>query len=411
MVELYRAILTFLGFQLYKNDKVDDDLDIESGITTGIRMVAVKRDNMTTHIKAIKNLKYLYNIFVVCILMWTVVASIIFASLTSNSTYFINSAYSIMFTFHYVYSIIYFKKNHIYDILEKHDNAKKTCETAVKVSLVATIGITILITIWLTSEKTIHIYTYLYDFNKMTNKNIFLIILLIIDITYRYLTFFTTSITFCIVMLYHRTTIASYSAKVNNYVQRPTTSNTKINTIALEYTDIKEKFSRTVKLLNSFFVTMNIFGIIGLYSTIVYFQSSTYMLTLIIDSLLFVSIELIYIISVQTVRKKVSKIVGLLTSRQFVSSVCRTYNAGRNVELITGDHTMQNIGSMTQNILISTLSIDESIDWVVLEIIISKEWDTFNILGIKIEDTTILQKMLGMILLFVVSQTISDLFK
>jgi hypothetical protein len=103
--------------------------------------------------------------------------------------------------------------------------------------------------------------------------------------------------------------------------------------------------------------------------------------------------------------------MGLLTSKQFVSSVFRLYNTNRNIELISGTYTTQNIGIMVQHNLISTLSIDESIDWVVLNAVISKEWDTFNILGVKLEDTTILQKMIGVIFLFLVSQGISDLFK
>jgi hypothetical protein len=267
------------------------------------------------------------------------------------------------------------------------------------------------IVIWVATDKTEHVYSYFYDSNEMTNKNIILLILLTIDTIYKYITFFTTSITFCVVMLYHKTTIALYSAKVNNYVRRPATSNAKINTIATEYTELKDKFSKTVKLLNNFFVTMNIFGIVGLYLTIVTFQSQTYILSFAINTFLFITIELIYIISIQIVRKKVNKIMGLLTSKQFVSSVFRLYNTNRNLELITGNYTIQHIGIMIQNNLISTLSIDESIDWVVLNAIISKEWDTFNILGVKLEDTTILQKMMGMILLFIVSQGISDLFK
>jgi hypothetical protein len=411
MVTLYHIVLTFLGLQLYKKNIIDDNLDIEIGLDNSVRMITGKSQGVTPREKMLKCLKYIYNLFIISVLAWTIIASFIISINTSSSAYFINCVYNIIFTIHYICSIKYFKKDHIYDILNKHANAKHICEIAILVSLIITVAIAISIVVCITSEKTVHVYSYFYDSGKMTTKNIFLIILLIIDTIYSYITFFTISITFCIVMLYHKTTITSYSVRVDNYVHKPTASNAKINTIATEYTELKEKFSKTVKLLNNFFVSMNIFGIIGLYLTIIEFQTQTYEFTFIINTFLFVLIEIVYILSIQIVRKKVNKIMGLLTSKQFVSSVFRLYNTNRNIELISGTYTTQNIGIMVQHNLISTLSIDESIDWVVLNAVISKEWDTFNILGVKLEDTTILQKMIGVIFLFLVSQGISDLFK
>lgn len=400
---MYKYIYKYLGYDIYKEDKEEDrELDIEIGEGKVINIKYNKEDKRKG--EKGERIRYIYNIIIIGILIGSIMGSLIYAIYINDSIYFTRSVYNIIFTLHYIYGIKYYKKDHIYKILKNNREMKKIYNMIIKISIGITIGITIGYVIILMKGGDIHVYSLIYKKEESNIKNISIIILLILNTIYNYITFFTTSTTFCIVMFYHKNIISTYTEKINNYIYKATESNVKMNSIAIEYTKMKDEFSKTVDYLNNFFVAMNIFGIIGTYITVNALQNGEYNIQDIINTCIFVIIEIIYIISIQIVRMDINNISNIITSSLFVSSIFKKYNIKRNIELNNNKQMIENIKNITENSLITILNIDENIDWIMLNNIINKKWDTFNIFGIEIDDSTILHKLLGFFIVFLFSK-------
>lgn len=404
----YKYLLNFMGYSLYK--KIDEESSLHLVISTeSIPTMQIKNNSIPLKHIIKKKLQYIYNFIILGLIIWSILALIILVATKKNTNYIGGAIFHIIFFFHYIFGLSYYKTDHLFNILEKHSRTKYIYNIFMVIAFLSAISLAILNVFLFMKQDKYLIYSYFYSENYL-QYNVGMIILIFIDTLYSYLSFFTYAVTFCTIMFYHKHVVKSYNQKIYEYVKRPDSANKKINTIALEYTRLKDEFSIAVKYLKNFFVSLNIFGGIGFYVTIINLQSRNYNPIGITNSCIFLIIEIIYIISVESVQSHVSDILKLLTSQQFVTSLFRTYNTNRHIELTAGNHhDLQSIGSTLQNCLISTLSIDESIDWVVLDLITRKEWESFTVFGMKIDNSTILQKMFGAILAFLTATSLSDI--
>lgn len=398
-------IIKFLGFDTsYGELKDDNDLILEY-MENGITIKDTQNNKSKNN-----TLIYIYNIFILSLISWTTIASIVLSIINNDMSFILRILYNIIFITYYVFGLTYFKKDHIYSILNKHELLNKRYNILLIIGVfISCLIVGAIVTVVLRGNK-VHVYSIFYETSNIYIR-IFLLIVLMLDTFYSYSIFFTISITFCLVMIHHKSVMTIYNGKLKKYIMTPTGINAKVNTMGVEYVRLKQDFSKTVECLNYFFVTLNIFGILGFNMTIVSFQNHNYLFVDILDSFLFLLIEIIYIISIQYVRNNINDIIGILTTPQFVSAMLRSYNNERNIKINFEDNSLDAIGANSRNSLISSLTIDESIDWLIFDAISTKPWETFNILGIEINDTTVLQKLFGFIVLIALSNNISNILQ
>ena len=402
--EMYNYIISFLGISKYErhNDYHNDVVDIELG-TTEIEIVYNDKNDKNDKKW---NYQYINNIFIILLLIWTPFASIILSIYYKDSSHIVSSLYNIIFVSHYIHSMTYFKKKHMNNSISKNN---KLYVKMVYCSLIVALMISIANVIILNMGFNVHVYSVFFNIDGNTKLNVFLSIILFLESIYGYVIFFITSITFCFVLMNDKTKINNYRLKLHDYIKGTSDMNTKVNSIANEYTKMKESFSKTVENLNTYFVAMNIIGIAELCAVISTFGNGNYDYIMIGNIVLFLIIEFMYILSIQNVRSNIDSIISMATSQKFISSIFRTSNTNKNIEM-SQDITMENILDTSKQSLIAILSIDESIDWLVLNTILTKEWDSFNFLGVKIDDSAILQKLLGVILAMIFADNVMTFF-
>lgn len=396
---MYKYILCFLGLYEYK-DTNNNVINYKISRNNSIKILS----NILTDNDLQIKYKYIYNIFIFLIISINIILTLSYIFINNATMLSIfEKSFNFIFIVNYYNSISYFKKEHLYNIINGNNIIKKYNNYLI----IALICIFILIIL--------HIIFIPISYNYFINRNInyliyFLMLCLILETLYGYMIFFLTIITFFIVMKYHKDNIQRYTEKVSDYVKKPTGTNTKINIIAIEYSRLKDEYSDTVDNLNNFFGYMHICSLISLYVSILTIQNNTYNYITIINTCIFMICEIMYVNLIKDVNINIDKIVNLLSSSQFVTSMFRSYNINRNIELANKDYDLQTVGYMIKNTLISTLSIDESIDWIILNAIMNKPWSSFCIFGIKLDDTEITHKFVGLVITLLMADSISSIF-
>ena len=170
------------------------------------------------------------------------------------------------------------------------------------------VGLAITLTTLLTNDINIHGYTELYSMCD-SRMRILIAILLFVDTLYSYLTFLINVCVFVINMIYHKKQVSDYSNNLSNeFIKSNHDAESKITSIAISYSLMRDAFNETVTTLNNFFATLNFIGIIAVYYFFNAINMSNISADEIINMIIFFGVELVYIIAIQTVNTSINDI-------------------------------------------------------------------------------------------------------
>lgn len=405
------AILShILGLPKIKQNNTNVNLDIEIG-SNGINVTTGLINKESCQQKALRILKIVYNIFITVILSWTVIFSLYGAIAIGNQYYFYRSAFQCIFTLHYVLLLIYFRSNHFSNVVQK----SKKLNTIFDILSICSIVLSLLVTVGsvletcLTSAST-NVYSDLFHYIDSPSGKWGIIILLIFNTLYNYLTFFMTILIYCIIMVNHKTNIVNYKHTIDEYIKTSTKLSNKIGIMTKDFSILHDEFSETVERLNKFFSVLNIFGLIGLFITIKSMINGNFNFINIFNSILFLIVDYVYISITQKVRKIVSDVTTIATSPLFIHKILKTQE-NINVTIDNDPFTVEKIGKITEKCLIYNAIQNETLEWLVLYSTLTQEWETFKILGIEITDSTIIQKIVGIFVGFIIVQDLASLIQ
>lgn len=456
MTSLIGLILYFAGYTFDYDDNLNDSqLTIEKRFDN---YIAISR---TVEQKSFcrKIMTKLYAFFIVFTILWSVPYGLYMAIRDYDINIFGRTLFQVLIGVQYYYAQKYFNKNHFYENIICNKQLKNYIKITIPLSLCISVIIAIINVSLLNSGFRIHVYDDIFLLNGDISK-IIISILLFFDSIYSNLTFVLNAFIFSINMLHHREIVTNYAKNLDEYIKNSIDVIKKLNNIAIEFSQMKNKFSNTVELLNPFFSTLNFIGFIVLYFYLEAINQKDMGIIEYINFSMFIVVEIIYIIAIQSVNSGINSISDTLSSNNLITTFygqkktnkIMPFNEKADIEtgqLLNGlnierrgstvlspshDLTINVIGNdnhneyhrhfnfantqndnmqsniqtimkdititqdLLKNIMISSISSDHMIDWMVLKNIVGAKWDSFQIFGIEFNDTTLITKFSGLII-------------
>lgn len=310
-------------------------------------------------------LNIIYEIFIFIIILWTVGYSIYMSIRDNDINVFGRTLFQILIALQYYYAISYFSKNHFYENIVCNKKLYGYVLNIVPIVCILSISLAIMNVCLLNANYTFYIYNDMYTNTTTVTGKVFLSSLLFLDTLYSYLTFTVNACIFVINMLYHKNTVENYSNRLDLYIRQNMNTVRKLNIIAIEYSQIKESFFKTVDLLTPFFSVLNYVGFITMYFYIEALNKHTMSINEYINLILFVLVEVIYLISIHFVNYGVWCIRYTLNSNSLINTFFnnKTFNNSLSLNTSTFSHTshsMYNDRSHITQKLSSNTSDDNS---------------------------------------------------
>ena len=398
------------------------------------------KNNMVRHLINIS-----YIVFIICILSWLIIASIVESAIESDGRYFTSSMFTIMYLLQYIAGIIFYRQNFFKDtiknIKEHHIKLLVLYISSFVLSLlISSLAVTLLL-----NNLNVSIYDKFYNGSNDIGK-VFIAILLVINRFYAYNIFFINVITFSSILINQQMKINNYRKKLEEIINNNNNDIT-ISDMIIEYTNLQNYHKMAVGSLNNIFSSITIVGLIGCYFTILNYSTPFVGIFSYIDIGFFVIIEIIYIYSISGIKRTIGDIKKLIGSPKFVikflgrselanisGDVYNNYNGTDNnisndvndeIEMFDVNKDITNVNTKSKrrdtirminddihlnngqcdinkkvdiiknmlyrNIILSTESgID--LDWMILYDKLLEPWECFNIFGFDIDDNQLVQK-------------------
>jgi hypothetical protein len=403
---MYNKIFKLLGYGLRKDEKYDIPLKIKCKNNKLEPLQVSKKDKIKNICKSI----YIYNFFILAVISWKIPYLIRKSVIDKDTNLAGLTSFPTLVSIQYILGIKYFNDKHFYSRLYDHDVESKLSKYTFIFSILGLI-LTASSIILLTNGYKIIGYSELYK-NSTNTYKILLTLLLFIDMFYSYQIMVMNCCTFVINLLSHKMDLTELIKKIEENITDSVSNGIKIRTIAQNYGNEKEKFSNTIDTTQNIFATLNILGFTHITFLIAVFNLHKYYVLHIINAVLFIIIDIIFINVLHTVKSSIGKINGIISGSPFmVTYFNNNENTNNNITsndiIETGDvqvtntMSLQNINKMCELNSIKLLTLDQNIDWFNLQYITNQEWDKYVVFGIEISDTKVLGRIIGLVLLLI----------
>lgn len=341
-------------------------------------------------------LNIIYNIFIITVLSWSLVYSCILAVQKTSSQYIYDVSFDLLYLVQYIGGIIFFRRKKFYNKVHYSRDSVEIFTRLVTMSVVISFMLAITNVSLLNSDKLINIYTSIYNNNKILWS-----IVLFTENIFMYLAFFVNVASFYTGMRYHIKKINSCNEKIGN--RNTFTFGTVVTTVVNEINTMREEFSESISDLNIIFTSFNIIGVVGIYMTLKNIQDGIYPINNIINMCITIVVEIIYIYSIYQVRYNLDEIRHQMTSIKYISQLMP--------RIMNRDAESKTDTNHEYEILVATKETNECMKWNIMKDILNAEWDTFNIFGFSITDIAILQKLMGILVSYLIATDVVAIIK
>lgn len=316
-LDTFSYIIYFAGYAFnFENIIHQPPLDIEMGRQN--TYVAKPRSKKKEHGRQIC-LKYIYNVLIFLVMFWPVPYTLYMAIRDGNIIHFGRSWFQLIIMFQYYHGIRYFGREHFYENIVSNSDLMKYMKVALPVTTIISVSLSILNIVLLGFGVHMHCYSDLYDYVDTTGK-VFTMLLFLTESIYSYQTFTINACVFVVNMLYHKKTVSAYSRRLNDYIKNSMDIIQKLNIIATEYSQMKDKFDYTVTCLTPFFSSLNFIGFIVIYFYIAAIKDRTITPAEITNMVMFGIVEVIYIAAIQTVNSNITTISNTISSNSVITT-------------------------------------------------------------------------------------------
>jgi len=463
------TILYIAGYTYdFENNVYVPPLDIEIGRHN--TYVAVPRTKKKqSWVRTI--ITMLYKILICMIMLWLVPYTLYMSIRDKDGFIFGRSWFQILIVLQYYYATTYFTENHFYENILCNEKLKRYMAYATPwlIFLSIVLGIT---NVTLLNFGFRYIgYDELIKGSTLVQK-VFICILMYLDSFYTYITFLINSYVFVINMLHHKLTVSNYAESLEQYIKNSMNVVKKINIVAIEFSQMNFMFDKTVELLTPFFSILNFVGFSTIYFYLNAIQNNDIGVSEIINMVLFGLIEIIYIYAIQIVNNNINNISDVITSNSMVTTFFGNKKIDQIIPNIdhnekhanhilgkTNDRTHIQINEspdyegmakdmgkdmgkyigndsdkskdmkkthitatdavaylnannmMERQIVIASVTTEQMLDWLVLGNIVSRKWKTFSVFGVELTDTTLISRLIGIVVSILVTTQIGQLFQ
>jgi len=374
-------------------------IDVDSELN--LKISSNNNSNKFKYYKLIVN--YIYISFITCLLCWKFVYSIYLTRNKHNWKYLTSNIFDFAFILQYIFAILYYNE-HFNNVNNKKSDYIKIINFLLLLSSFISITISIVSILCLVLNVNLVIYSDIYNNIDLKYKILFTI-LIFFSKFYSYNILLVNALTFSIIFITLSIEIGEYSEKLVNDIEKSTNDLT-IESILKEYTELKSNHTKSVQKMNKLFSSITILGILNVYYITNNFNSNFVDILHYIQIFIFLLVEVIYIISMSIIRNKVDDISKIIGSTKFISR----FLSRQKLESFTSELNNNEIDDKSKKIdYIKDLSIRnvikihenaEYLDWIVLNNKLNGNWDQFQILGFDIQDTVLLQKIIGIVIGF-----------
>ena len=359
----------------------------------------------------------IYPIFITLILLWIPIYSLIQAIVVKDIQIFIQNFFSFLFVIQFIHGREYYKTNHIDTIYELHNNTSPDKYYMVGISI--SIIVALIMFALMINGFTIEIYTKLYNDAHEIQK-IFICILLILEKTFAHATFVINMINFTFVFTHHSNQVSIFETNLD--IKMNKSEILDMSTIISEYQELKDNHSISITKWNNMFSNLILFGIIGIYFTVINYQVTksvqivqcTYMGY-------FIVIDMLYLLIINKMKNGINNILELINLSKFTSSYRNNsimddikgnyhnteYNSD-NISHTNKDHeTIEHLKNMIFRIMIKSHENNFSNEWLILNGKLQQEWKYFSILGFELRDTSLVKKCIAVLIAFFMASNLN----
>ena len=391
-------ILNFIGYTFNFNDKSSiPPLDIEMG-KNNTYVAKIKTQQTESNVKKI--FIYIYNVIIVCLIMFQVPYAIYLSVINKTIIDIGRTLFQFVILFQYYYGKKYFSNNHFYENIVCDKNLMHNMKIFAYIFVLISIALSIVNTYLLSIGKYIHVYTEIYNSTNVSTQSV-IYLLLFFNCIYSYIIFTINACIFSINLVYHKNTVSNYAIMLNDYIKNSMSTLRKLNIITIEYSQMKYRYENTVKLLALLFSSLNFFGFLAIYFYINAFNAGSVSAVEIINIIMFLVIDFIYLYAIMSVSSNILKISQIILSNNIIATLFETKRTVQTMPFFSenkeNEYSIENYG-LIRNIMISSISTEQMIDWLILQKIVKEPWKTFTIFGVQIDNTTLFSKLIGIII-------------
>lgn len=408
-MELYLFLLNLIGYALYEKRFVEniDNEPLDITIKNG-SIIPVKRNkeknNTDISYYFIFGIKCIYNIGILIILTWQLIYSIIVSIKQHNGVYFGANFFQVIFISQYILGVIYFANKHFYNKIKIDTKIKNKLKLFYSSAIIISFILSITFIVLTATKKQISKMSILNEYQNSSELNM---IILFFTLFYGYSTFLINMITFSIIMTEHKNEATEFTEEINKYIKGSVNPSEKLNSISREVNKLRSNYDKSVTKLNKIFSSVTIFGLIYASFTLKLYKNESIDPFSMINLILFLLTEYIYIISAKRIRESSKEILKKVNDYIRASSLLKTNEIKKDTEFL--ETTENSTEEIIKILYINVAEITERLSWVQLRETIEIEWTTFNIFGIELKDTLLFEKLIGLVFAFLVANDLVDI--
>ena len=356
----------------------------------------------------------IYKLFVSILLSWPIILMLVFAIIKKDIKYITSNLFQLLPITQYVIGLFYYRGNHCYECLKRNIDNIKYIVLSYVLALVISLGIFISIIILMACNSNLSIFRELTDHTN-TLEFIFVIIFTALHSFYSYLVILVNVVTFGSIFIMHSIEISRYYNKLNTFIDT-NSGKLSLESVTMEHAETKSYHSASVKKMNILFSSITIIGFIGSYYVILYYKTKFSSIYNYMFLAAFITIELLYVYSIHKVKNAVSDMSKLMSSEKVISRYLTSVSfkdmvvveKNENGDVIL-DH-LTHIVDIVSRTSVRTEEIMRYSTWHTLREKLSEEWECFNICGFDIDDATILNKIITIVVGVFMLSNLKNLF-
>lgn len=412
---LYKFIYYIYGHSFYidyNNQELNDLNIVIENQSTIISIPNTQKSTTSIWSRLFILGNFLYNAVIIILLFWSIIYVLIYAIKNNVKNVINNQIFQLTFLTQYIIGIQYFNSSsYLNNIVNSTLVTQKKFQYASILSFIFTISMTltcIILTIYDNNTKSTFLIK-LYTRSKLMTGILYL------NLFFNYASFFS-NLTIFIFQVYNRKKILmDYTTESLALINSSHSLLDKVTQITLSFQKNKNEYDNMINELNPFFTSLNMTGMLGIGYTVKTIISNNIDPILIINAILILLTQFIYIYIVQKLRSCTQKIIDSLNNVTLFNDFCKI---GKQTELtiINNNNRQDNINSNIHSLIeintvsFGTLKVIEQVSmWKLLNDVLKTEWNSFNFFGIKLNDTTLIQKIFGLTIGYIFAQNIFNI--
>ena len=408
-VKIFKYIYIFkiLGYDNDRYSDYDDILDIET-INNAIIPIyneqPIKKCNMC----------YAYNSLIFALISWKIFYTLWFAIVKHDVNYGSIITFPILVIAQYGIGIVYFNKQYFHS---KMTSTHIRQQYNIFLGISSTIGfiLTIVFIVFLWTDIDTGPYSELFV-NQTIPIQSGISVLMFFDMLFSHQIIAINFTVFITNLVYDKKCILMMENDIINGVNSSFDTVVKINKIAGVYKSTKEQFEKNISETEPMFEAFSILTFIHLgflaYTVVNNSNNNMYIIQLIYAGL-YISIYILFLHIINTVNKVAGNIDQLIKKNLFLANFFQD-NSTLYVESNPHVTTEQSLDEAITILYFNSkkmIDLNQKIVWKILRDEVKEEWATYTVMGfIKVDGTSIITKLLAVLVMIFFGSNFSDLF-